>query len=509
VSRLPIWFAAPGFAGFVAALVASSGHPRPEVRAEDGRKPDVVLIVVDDVGLEQLRVYDDVNQYERDYPYARTPTIERLAAEGVRFTQCRATPLCSSTRAAILTGRYPFRTGIGSLVSPDRATGSARGLGDPEPEVTLAHRLRAAGYSTALVGKSHLEVEPPVYADAEGHVDPLGFDFRSGTHGNIAGGPDNPPVDGVGPGFWNFVWVEQGQAAQVTGHYVTTYTREKAQAWIERAGEGPWFLCLSFHACHRAAYPHSWPPEALHGFGPRPAATYWNTFLRASLEALDTELGRFLGWLDAEHPGTVVLLVADNGTAGEALVSRAGEVRYPREHPSWKPGDQLAGFSLAPYENQRGKGGVYETGIRVPLIVRAPGLAPGSVTDALVDEVDLFATILEVAGLSSEAEDSIGFWGRLTDAGGPQRTFSYSETFKPNTKRLSERESSGWSFVHVADGESWKLVGSSPGRAPELYCISRDPLELDELGPRHEMYAATVEAMRAVLPDLAPAKSGD
>ncbi|QDU66103.1 sulfatase-like hydrolase/transferase [Engelhardtia mirabilis] len=311
---------------------------------------NVLLVIADDLGTDKVGLYDPQS------PPPPTPTLDALAAQGVQFQNAWSCPVCSPTRATLLTGRYPFRTGVGTAIP----------FGPPLPpdELTIASILDLAAaqggaqVATAAIGKWHL-------ADiAGGSVDPLrrGFDHWAGSNlGALAG-----PFDYE---FWPQTVDTQ---TDLSTTYATTAAVDAAGAWIAQQ-TSPWFCYLAFNAPHT---PFHAPPAELHGqvlpdvdpeSDPVP-------FYDAMVEAMDTELGRLLAQMDpAALAATTIIVVGDNGTTGDVV--------------------------LPPYDPERSKGSLYQNGIRVPLIVSgAQVAAPGRQVSALVDVSDLFATVLELLG---------------------------------------------------------------------------------------------------------------
>src|SRR5262245_17273639 len=193
-----------------------------------GQPPNVIVILVDDLGIDQLACYDDVNRYTAVgcYPYAYTPNIDALAAAGVRFRQARATPLCSPTRAALMSGRYGRHTGCGHLVNVENVTSSfiEFNTNATTSVPTIADRLNPL-YSTGMFGKLHLHQEhcPTTNPLGTGDIYPvsiLHFDNFAGIARNpntdpapkpAPCDPNNPPRP---PYFSHYIWIEaQGTTA--------------------------------------------------------------------------------------------------------------------------------------------------------------------------------------------------------------------------------------------------------------------------------------------------------
>jgi arylsulfatase A-like enzyme len=325
---------------------AQTAHPPVAAPVERG---NVLLIVADDLGCDMLAGF---GQHPAAPP---TPNLDALAAEGVSFVNAYTDPICSPTRAALLTGRYGFRTGMGSPVQTNLPEFTL-----PRSEVTLPERLAlspGARIAASAVGKWHLSsaLETPKGPNLHG------FPSFSGTEGNLY----------FGQTFYSYLKI-------VDGHYVPGRkyaTSEQVDDAIERldAMPEPWFLYLAFNAPHQ---PFHKPPAHLHGYalsGPPTATPQWH--YRAAVEAMDSEIGRLLDALPEEsRERTTVIFIGDNGSPEEAIL------------PPVVPG--------------MNKGTLYEGGVHVPLIVSGRGVRhPGSICSALVNSVDVYPTMLELFDL--------------------------------------------------------------------------------------------------------------
>lgn len=311
---------------------------------------NVLLVVVDDFGLDKF------NGSEVSVIDQRTPTLDRLTAEGVNFLDFYVSPICSPTRSALLTGRQPGRTGIGDLVE---------GAGTDElslEAITIPEALaaaRAGTYATSAIGKYHLAAKGSESGLRAPNLQ--GFQWYAGSNDNLA--PD--PL-----GYYDWTEITNGVAAR--NHvYATTETVDDALARVAAMPE-PWFLLLAFNAPHA---PFHVPPPELHTADGLTFDSPLREQYDAALEAMDTELGRFLASVDpAVLAATTIVLMGDNGTP--------------------KPAVQR------PFDPDRFKHAVYEGGTHVPLIVTGPHVAvPGSTSRALVHVTDVLATVADLAGV--------------------------------------------------------------------------------------------------------------
>lgn len=318
-------------------------------------RPNLLLVIADDFGIDKFAAaWPNLDSFPRQ------PTLEALAAESVGFTATWSSPLCSPTRASILTGRYPHQLSLGEAIN------FAEPHELPIGELTLPEVLGDAGYATGAFGKWHLS--SAVSPSGRAHPNLSGFDRYAGGQMNL----NEQAYD-------DFVKTVDGVDSQHTV-YATTDAVDDALDWVATAGE-PWFVHLAFHAPHT---PIHRPPDHLLAEPLDDEATLQEQF-DAMVEAMDTELGRLLDGLDPEvRERTLVVFIGDNGTNAWSITP--------------------------PFSILRDKGTVFEGGIRVPLIISGTGVRPGH-TDALVHAGDLFPTLVELAGVDPE-----GLGGGIRDA---------------------------------------------------------------------------------------------
>ncbi len=407
---------------------------------------NVLLIVTDDMGIDRVRAY---GEHPNPGP---TPTLDKLVAQGIRFTRCWANPLCSPTRATILTGRYGFRTGIGHVIGAQAGT---TGLSLDEWSLPMVLR-RAAGdrVRTACLGKWHLNG----IDQGLGHPVDMGFHLYSGAPWNL-GDPDDPDA------YYHFSKVV-GDSTILVHRYATTDTADDVIRAIDGFGDEPWFVWAAFHSAH---VPYHQPPPDLTDLplsgDPNDSAPIHH---KAMVQALDAELARVLAGIEpAVLARTTVIVVADNGTQGPA--------------------------TLPPTNPLHGKGTLYEGGVRVPLIVWGAGVKQGGVCEALVNTTDLFATVLELAAVDPRTVlptghhlDSHSLVPYLVDPDAPsERSFAYAEAFKPNNVPREELVK----LRRAVRNDRYKLVRNELDQIDRLYDLFLDPdegrdlLELAQLDP--------------------------
>ena len=437
---------------FVAPLLSGSPSTGGNSTAPGSSPPNVLLLVLDDIGTEFL------TSYGIGPDLAHTPHINRLASEGTVFTDCWAMPLCSPTRAALQTGRFGFRTGVGGLV-----TNGGHAL--PLDEVILPEMLDAGTgglYQHALIGKWHLG-NPSVGGDLAPNL--AGYGHFVGTVHNFVL-PDT---------FYSWAKITNGVKATFEG-YATTDVVDETLAWIETT-TGPWFAAVNFHAPH---WPWHVPPEHLYttslAHAP-PVSVYPRPYAKAMLEAVDAEIGRLRASLGPAFDDTVVILVGDNGT------------------------DNLV--VTAPYTAQKAKGTIFEGGVRVPLMVRGPGVATGF-SAGLVSVVDVFPTVAEAAGVDLAATmgtvtlDGQSLWPYLQNPALPsQRQYLFTELTWPNGANPP------LSFERTVREARYKYIKSST-MGERLYDLQLDPLETQNLleGPLNPAQKRALRRLRKALMDV-------
>jgi arylsulfatase A-like enzyme len=344
------------------------GFVPPPISAAD--RPNVILIVLDDFGWRDLGCYGST--------FHRTPNLDRLAAGGLRFTDAYAAcPVCSPTRAALMTGKYPARLNLtdwlpGRADRPDqRLLRPAIRQGLPLEEVTLAEVLKAAGYATGHVGKWHLGG--------------TGFEpQRQGFDLNVAGDHTGTPLSYFAPFQRNGRFMP-GLEQAPDGEYLTDRLTDEAERFIEANKDRPFFLYLPHYAVH---IPLRAKQELINKYrSDGQAGRQSNPIYAAMIESVDAGVGRLLKRLDELKltDKTLVIFTADNGGLCTA------------------EGPNTPATINSPL--REGKGYLYEGGVRVPLIVRGPGVAkPGTTSDVPASSIDLFPTVLAACGLASDAK---------------------------------------------------------------------------------------------------------
>jgi arylsulfatase A-like enzyme len=345
--------------------VAAIGSASSSVLGAVPERPNVLFILADDLG------YGDLSCYGR--PEYRTPVLDGLAKQGIQFMSAyAAAPVCTPTRCAYITGRYPQRLRVG-LEEPLRAS-SPPDVGLPPDHPTIASLLKSNGYDTALIGKWHLGWKPEFGPNRHGFDEFFGI--LSGAADYFTHKAPDVPGGGSPPGGVPDLWENLAPIDRVG--YLTDLLSDRASEIIMRPHKKPFFLSLQYNAPHS---PWEGPEDAAightaHGSGPMINGGSLKIFA-AMMKSMDAGIGRVLRALQRSRleRNTLVIFTSDNG----------GE-RYSFNWP----------FSFA-------KGDLWEGGTRVPAIVRWPGVIPaGQVTQQAAITMDWTATILAVTGTRSD-----------------------------------------------------------------------------------------------------------
>ncbi len=383
--------------------VITDPDPDPVVAA----KPNILLVIADDMGK------DATPNYNEGTIKPMMPTLQSLMNTGLTFDNLWSYPVCTPTRASILTGKYGIKTNVlevGDVISTSE---------------TSVQRYISSNtgneYATAIIGKWHL---------SQNANDPItmGVDYYAGL------------LNGGVQSYTNWNLTENGQTNNST-EYTTTKFTDLAIDWVDNQTK-PWFLWLAYNAPHT---PFHLAPTNLHAQGNLPsdqASIDANPmpYYMSAVEAMDSELGRLLSSLSVEdRNNTIVIFIGDNGTPNQVVQS--------------------------PYSTMRAKGSIYQGGVNVPLIVSGVGTTRmGERESALVHTTDLFATIANIAGINvQEINNSNSFYSLLSDESASERTYVYTE-----------RSSNGLSYA--IRNATYKLIVNENG-AEQLYRISTDPYE--------------------------------
>lgn len=423
------------------------------------QRPNIIFILADDLGWSDLTCYgSDLHE---------TPHLDHLATQGVKFNQAySASPVCTPTRVSILTGKHPARLNMTIWRESALNRGKRKLLEPlcldslPTDETTVAELLRDAGYYNVHIGKWHA-------GNAEGYPQAHGFHRNIG--GTLWGAPETFWYPYTGDSYfreWRYVPdLEPGNE----GDYLTDRLTTKAiEVMDERtATEQPFFINLWYHSVHT---PIEGKPELVEHYTNKITENHIqkNPHYAAMVHSLDENVGRVLKKIDelGIADKTLVIFSSDNG----------GFIKNGKLNPEYQVANNTPLRS--------GKGSTYEGGIRVPLIVRGPGVATDQQSDTPVISPDLFPTLLDAAGISERP-------------GGPTDGLSLASLFK-NPNETLDRESLYFHYPHyyhtttpvtaLRKGD-WKLLEYYEDNHIELYNLNEDLGETTNLA--------------ATLPDLA------
>ncbi|MFN0120460.1 MAG: sulfatase-like hydrolase/transferase [Blastocatellia bacterium] len=400
------------------------------VSAQTPRKPNVIFILVDDMG------YADLSSYgSRDI---RTPNIDRLAKEGVKLTQCYSNgPVCTPTRAAFVTGRYQQRVGLEWAFGP-----GVKEPGLPVAETSIARMLKNSGYATALMGKWHLGYKPEFSPNAHGFDEFFGI--LSGNVDHYSHTENNGEHD----------LREQDKEIFAEG-FLTDHIARRSVDFIKKQKDKPFFLYLAFNSVH-------WPFQRPNRPDMVRTRETWFDGTRADyiemMQNIDSSVGQVLNTLDqmGVTKDTLVIFTSDNG------------------------GERLS--DMGPYFNT--KGTLWEGGIHVPGLARWPAALPrGKVSDQAAITMDWTATILAAAGGKPDrALDGIDLTPILQGKQALQdRTLCWRIT------------RAGFQQQAIRRGK-WKLVTQQTSVNLLLFDLERDPGERRNLFYEHQDKARELRA---------------
>jgi len=443
-----------GWGGAAMALQGCTGAFERRADKSSGKKPNFVLILVDDLGWMDAGCYGS--------RFYETPNIDRLAAEGMRFTDAYAAcAVCSPTRAAVMTGRYPARVGVTDWIrwldfegnrtdpnekGPTEYVGNSKRklLCPPNPywmeleEVTIAEILKPAGYTCCHIGKWHLGHDA-------WYPQKQGFDF------NIAGCHFGMPPSYFDP--YKSKRIKQGIPTlkpRREGEYLTDREADEAAAFIKQHSDKPFFLYMAHYAVHT---PIQAKEEITSRYRTKPRSGQKSAKYAAMIQSVDEAVGRIMSALEETNvtDRTVIIFTGDNG----------GLSRFTNNAPL-----------------RAGKGYPYEGGIRVPLIIRCPGVVkPGAISHEPVTSVDYLPTVCQLARVAPPDD-------RRIDG------LSLVRHFKSNGTAGLPRDAIYWHFPHYRDeivpysivrSGNWKLIRRYEGKKYELFNLKDDLSETNDL----------------------------
>jgi arylsulfatase B len=340
----------------------------------DGSAPNILLIIADDLGKDAIKGYAEGSIKPN------TPNIDDIRTKGLTFINFWSNPVCSPTRASLLTGKYGYRTnvkGASDILSPSE-TSLQKYINDHS----------STKYATAIVGKWHLSGTNNTF-----NPETMGIDYYSGL------------IRGAVTDYYNWQLTEDG-STKTQNSYITEALTTSSINWINQQTQ-PWFMWLAYNAPHA---PFHVPPSTMHSQGNLP--DYKNgmdatPYYMAAIEAMDFQIGRLLNSIPADvRDNTIIIFIGDNGTVNQVAQS--------------------------PYLSSRVKSTLYQGGINVPMFISGNGVKRTGTENNLIDVTDLFSTIAEVAGVKASAiHDSQSFKSLFTSSA-TIRNYQYSETKDDN-----------------------------------------------------------------------------
>ena len=458
--------------GMAVALLMICMVPLMGAGVEPARSPNIVFIMADDLGLTDLGCFGS--------HYYETPHIDRLARQGVRFTNHHHCQNCTPTRAALMSGQHGARTGVYTVGGIDRFDWSMRPLRPVENVTalpldldTVADQLQKAGYATGIFGKWHIGEKGPHHPARRGFDEAI---VTMGKHFNFTTNPD--------------VVVPQGV-------YLADFLTDKAVDFIARHKDHPFFLYLPHFGVHS---PYQAKPKLIERFADKPGVGgHANPTYAAMIASVDDSDGRVMQALDAASiaDNTVLVFTSDNGGVGG----------YVREGLK-KAGDITDNAPL-----RSGKGSLYEGGIRVPLIIRWPGIAPAATScDVPTMHVDVFPTFAELAAAPAPRQmlDGESLVPLVRDPGGTLRRdaiFQHFPGYLGSGKNIWRTTP-----VSIVQSGDWKLMEFLEDGRLELYHLREDLGEATNLASSRAEKAAEMQARLAAWRDevraLMPQRQG-
>jgi arylsulfatase B len=398
------------FIGLVITSCSKDTDEETGIELPNTESPNVLFIIADDLGK------DAINGFSEGNIKPNTPNIDAIRNNGISFSNFWTNPTCTPTRASIITGKYGYRTGVKSV-------GDELSIS----EITLQEYISTQTnnkYASAIVGKWHLSGNNSAI-----NPETFGIDYYAGL---IRGAVDD---------YYQWQLSEDGDTSQNT-EYITEVFTDLSIDWINEQSK-PWFMWLAYNAPHT---PFHVPPNNMHSQGDLP--TYNNgldpiPYYMAAIEAMDFQIGRLLDDIpEDERNNTVIIFIGDNGTPNQVAQS--------------------------PYSSSTVKNTLYQGGINVPMFISGNSVSRSGTDNNLITSTDLFATIAEITGSSTnEIHDSKSFKSLFTQST-IIRDYQYSE--------LVDGATDEWT---IRNGE-YKLIVNAVG-IEEMYNLVNDPYENSNL----------------------------
>ena len=424
-----------------AAALGSAVAPNRATAAAAAR-PNIIHIVADDLGWKDVGFNGSAD--------IQTPNLDALAAGGAKFTQFYVQPMCTPTRAALMTGRYPFRYGLQTAVIPSVST-----YGLDTNEWLLPQCLKEAGYRTAIIGKWHLG-----HADKKYWPRQRGFDYQ---YGAMIGELDYFTHDEHGV----LDWFRNNEPVKESGYTTTLLGKDAARLIEEHDTSVPLYLYLAFNAPHT---PYQAPKEYIDRYSHIQDPT--RRTYAAMVAYLDDEIGRVLAALEKKkmRANTLIVFHSDNGGTRNAMfagvMADMSKVKIPCDN--------------GPYRD--GKGTLYEGATRVCALANWPGRIQAQTVEGLVHAVDLYPTIAALAGASTakcKPLDGVNVWDTIAQ-GKPSPRSEIVYNVEPFRAALRQGD---WKLV-------WRTLLPS---SVELFNLAEDPSEKNNVAAQHDEKVAALQ----------------
>ena len=395
---------------FVIFSCSKDSNEATSIEVPNTESPNILFIIADDLGK------DAINGFSEGSIKPNTPNIDAIRNTGISFSNFWTNPTCTPTRASIITGKYGYRTGV-------KGVGDELSISETTLQEYISNQTNNE-YASAIVGKWHLSGNNSAI-----NPETFGIDYYAGL------------VRGAVDDYYQWQLNESGNTSQNSA-YITEAFTDLSINWINQQSK-PWFMWLAYTAPHT---PFHAPPSNMHSQGSLP--TYSNgldpiPYYMAAIEAMDFQIGRLLDEIpEDERNNTIIIFIGDNGTPNQVAQS--------------------------PYSSSTVKNTLYQGGINVPMFISGNSVSRTGTDNNLITSTDLFATIAEIAGSSTnEINDSKSFKSLLTQSTNI-RDYQYSE--------LADSTDDEWT---ISNG-TYKLIVNSVGME-ELYNLVNDPYENNNL----------------------------
>jgi len=421
-----------------------------------GKRPNIILIMTDDQGYGDLACHGN--------PIIKTPNLDRLHAEGVRFTDFHVSPTCAPTRCSLMTGRHEFKSGVTHTIA-ERERMSLKAT-------TIVQLLKAAGYATGIFGKWHLGDEPERWPDKRG-FDEMFIHGCGGIGQSYAGSCGDAP----GNSYFNPAILHNGKFVKTNGYCTDVFFAQAIQ-WIgERKGKGPFLAYITpnaphgplicpeeYEAMYKDKFPEPEPKGKKKGAGRRDVAKFYGMITN-----IDDNVGKLLARLkelDIERDTLVIFMTDNGGTAGLGVYN--------------------AGM-------RSGKGTPYHGGTRVPSFWRWPGTLKPADAEKLTAHLDVFPTFCDLAGAKAPEGVKLDGFSLLPLLADPQAAWP-DRYLVTHVGRWARGKAAASKHDHCSIRHGNYIMVSRGGAKWELYDLKADPGEKNDTAAQHPDVVKRLEA---------------